>query len=93
MNNELDPYVSRMRDAEGDAARASILLAAPVFTLMRLRREFTALCRSAAFDDGVDYIDALAQTLSEPRHIGVLANARHQAMRIRLLHVAEGGET
>ncbi|MEP9389633.1 hypothetical protein [Mesorhizobium sp. KR9-304] len=87
MNNALDPFIHRMRNAESDKERASILLEAPVFTLARLRGEFSALCRRAAFDEGPAYIDALIDALSRPRHIGDLGGD-HEALRVRLLYIA-----
>jgi len=87
MNNVLDPYVARMRNAESDAERATILLEAPVFTLVRLRDEFCALCHRAAFDEGPAYIDALREMLAAPRHIGVFTGSEHDALRMRLLYI------
>lgn len=69
----LDPWISKMRDAETDAARAHVLLEAPVFTLMRWKDVFRAHCQRAAFHEGADYLDVLAETLSKPRHRGNLA--------------------
>jgi len=71
MTNELDPDVKAMRDAEGDAARAEILLSAPVRTLLRLREVFVGLCRRARFDEGEAYLDALRDSLDERRYRGV----------------------
>jgi hypothetical protein len=68
----LDPHVRAMRDAEDDAARASVLLSAPVFTLMRWRTTFVTYCRRAAFGEGEHYLDMLAETMSKPRHRGNL---------------------
>jgi hypothetical protein len=68
----LDPYVKAMRDAEDDSARATVLLGAPVFTLMRWRTTFVTYCRRAAFREGEHYLDMLAETLAKPRHRGNL---------------------
>jgi hypothetical protein len=75
----LDPHVRLMRDAESDAARAGVLLGAPVFTLMRWRSVFSQHCRRAAFDEGVTYLDTLAETLGKERHRGNLAGTMPMA--------------
>lgn len=79
MTNTLDHYVRLMRNAEDDAARATVLLTAPVFTLMRWRDVFVSCCRRAAFGEGETYLDALAETLSKERHRGNLAGTMPMA--------------
>jgi len=91
MSNTLDPCIRRMRDAGSDAERALVLLEAPVFTLVRWRGEFARLCRRAAFDEGPDYIDALAETLRQDRRLGFANTNPADALRIRLVWIAEGG--
>ncbi|MCV3209622.1 hypothetical protein OHD62_17410 [Mesorhizobium sp. YC-39] len=91
-NDALDPFVRRMRDAESDAARAAVLLEAPVFTLMRWRQVFDLHCRRAAFGEGADYLAALAETLSKPRHRGNLTGTMPMAgAHSTLLNVLDGG--
>ncbi|RWO90904.1 hypothetical protein [Mesorhizobium sp.] len=94
-NDALDPYVRRMRDAESDAARAAVLLQAPVFTLMRWRLVFESHCRRAAFSEGEDYLAVLAETLGKPRHRGNLAGtmpmAGATATLLGVLEQAGGG--
>lgn len=75
----LDRYVLAMREAEDDAARANVLLSAPVFTLMRWRDVFVTCCRRAAFGEGETYLDALAETLGKERHRGNLAGTMPMA--------------
>ncbi|TIM24729.1 MAG: hypothetical protein E5Y74_00600 [Mesorhizobium sp.] len=75
----LDPYIRQIRDADGDAERAAVLLTAPVFTLMRWRDVFTQHCRRAVFDEGVIYLDTLAHTLGQVRHRGNLAGTMGMA--------------
>lgn len=75
----LDPHVKAMRDAEDDAARANVLLSAPVFTLMRWRATFVTYCRRAAFREGEHYLDMLAETLAKPRHRGNLGGTMPMA--------------
>lgn len=78
-SDALDPHVRLIRDAEDDAARAAVLLTAPVFTLMRWRTVFTQYCRRAAFEEGVDYLETLAETLGKERHRGNLAGTMAMA--------------
>jgi len=91
MNNELNPDVKAMRDAEDDAARAAVLLSAPVFTLMRWKDVFRRHCRKAAFDDGEAYLDALTDALSSRCHLGNFGSSALGAARIRLVYVADPG--
>lgn len=86
----LDPWIQQMRRAETDAGRASVLLTAPVFTLMRWKAIFRDCCRRAAFDEGVTYLDVLAETLSTQRHRGNLGGTMPMAgATTRLLGVVE----
>lgn len=91
MSNALDPFVRQMRDAESDAARALVLLSAPLFTLMRWKDVFREHCRRAAFDEGGDYLDALTEALARPRHLGKFTTAAPDALAIKLLWIADGG--
>ncbi|TPN43222.1 hypothetical protein [Mesorhizobium sp. B1-1-7] len=77
--NSLDRYVKAMRDADDDAARANVLLTAPVFTLMRWRDVFVTCCRRAAFGEGEAYLDVLADTMAKERHRGNLAGTMPMA--------------
>lgn len=77
--NTLDHYVRMMREAEDDAARAKVLLTAPVFTLMRWRDVFVTCCRRAAFGEGETYLDALAETMAKERHRGNLGGTMPMA--------------
>lgn len=79
MSNTLDHYVALMRNAEDDAARAKVLLTAPVFTLMRWRDVFVSCCRRVQFGEGETYLDALADTLSKERHRGNLSGTMPMA--------------
>lgn len=88
----LNPHVRLMRDAESDAVRAGVLLTAPVFTLMRWRSVFTLHCRRAAFDEGVAYLEALAETLGKERHRGNLSGTMPMAGATAvLLGILDGG--
>lgn len=87
----LDPFVRQMRDAESDAARALVLLSAPLFTLMRWKDVFREHCRRAAFDEGGDYLDALTEALARPRHLGKFTTTAPDALAIKLLWIADGG--
>lgn len=90
--NTLDPHIARMRAAESDAQRAGVLLEAPVFTLIRWRPVFVQLCRRAAFDEGVVYLDTLAETLAKERHRGNLTGTMAMAgATSTLLHVLDLG--
>lgn len=92
MVNTIDPHVLRMRDADGDAERAAVLLEAPVLTLLRWRPVFAHHCRRAAFGEGLDYLDALFDTLGKPRHRGNLAGTMPMAGATAvLLRIADGG--
>ncbi|RWC29824.1 MAG: hypothetical protein EOS70_23330 [Mesorhizobium sp.] len=90
-SDALDPFVRRMRDAESDAARAAVLLEAPVFTLMRWRSVFDLHCRRAAFGEGADYLAVLSETLGKPRHRGNLAGTMPMAgATATLLGIVDG---
>ena len=92
----LDPWVKAMRDAETDAARAGVLLEAPVNTLMRWREAFDRYCRRAAFDEGVTYLAELRETLAKARHRGNLAGTAPMAAAttalLGVIDAAERGE-
>ncbi|MER2535502.1 MAG: hypothetical protein ABTQ31_10115 [Rhizobiaceae bacterium] len=89
VDNALDPDIAALRDADGDAFRARILLAVPVVTLLRLGSEFRAICRHAAFDEGIAYLDALANAMRARRHLGIIDSVALGATRVRLLYIAD----
>jgi len=91
----LDPWVRQMREAESDVARADVLLTAPVSTLMRLQHIFLVHCRRCRFDEGEEYLEALAETQRKPRHRGNLAGTTRMASATtRLFGVIDrGGRT
>ncbi len=92
----LDPWVKAMRDAETDAARAGVLLEAPVKTLMRWRETFLQHCRRAAFDEGETYLAELRKTLAKPRHRGNLSGTAPMAAAttalLGVVYAAERGD-
>lgn len=91
--HDIDPDIHRMRNADGDAARAAVLLTAPVTTLARLSGEFRRLCRAAAFGEGEAYLDALAEALAARRHRGVIGGTMPlEGARMRLLQVMDGDD-
>ncbi len=89
MTNELDPDVKAMRDAESDAARAEILLGAPVRKLLRWREAFAGCCRRARFDEGEAYLEALSASLDERRFRGAAGGVALAAATTTLLGVVE----
>ena len=92
MSNDMDLFCRRMRDADGDAERAAVLLEAPVVTLLHWRPVFQYHCRRAAFGEGLDYLDALFETLGKPRHRGNLGGTMPMAGATSvLLHIVDGG--
>ena len=57
MSDTMLPIVRQMHDAEGDKARARILLSVSDAVLMKYREAFEAACRRASFDAGLRFID------------------------------------
>ncbi|OBQ68392.1 hypothetical protein EFV37_25160 [Mesorhizobium loti] len=90
--NTLDPFIALIRNAEGDNERATVLLEAPVLTLLRWRSTFADYCRRAAFHEGIVYLDLLADTMGKPRHRGNLAGTMPMSgITATLLNIADGG--
>jgi hypothetical protein len=89
MDNERNKFVSAMINADDDAARAGVLLEAPVFVLMRWRDAFARCCHHAAFDAGVAYLDAWHDSLSNTRQLGGFRGDLIGSAQMPLLYLVE----
>lgn len=89
LGQALDPDVAAFRDADSDAARAAILLAAPVSTLMRWKETFERSCRTVEFGDGLAYLAALAAAQKTRRHRGAYGTTALDGARQALLSLAD----
>lgn len=89
------PMLRQMLDADGDAARAGILLSAPTRILLRWRVEFDKSCRKARFDEGADYLALLDASADATRVDGLLPPPLAMPLasaRMRLVGIARGDE-
>lgn len=65
--NDMLPIVRQMHEADGDAARAAILLALPDLVLAKHAEVFAAACRRARFDGGEEFVFVRAAALRAVR--------------------------
>lgn len=56
MTDSMMPIIRQMHEADGDAERATILLAVPDLVLAKYADVFVEACRRARFDDGEEFI-------------------------------------
>ena len=87
---EIDPDIAAFRDADSDEARAEVLLAAPVNTLLRWRPMFLKMCVTVGFAEGTTYLDALSRAMNIRRERGFIATQPLESAKVDLYGVIAG---
>lgn len=85
----LDPDIKAFREAESDAARAAVLVSAPIRTLMLWRETFVRMAAAVEFGPGLAYLEALADTQRRRRHRGCTDTVELSAANTDLLGLIE----
>ncbi len=87
---DLDPDIAAFRAADSDEARAGVLLAAPVNTLLRWRQTFERMCDVVGFGEGRRYLAALSAAMNARRERGLIATQPLESAKVDLYGVIEG---